>query len=48
MHEVDDKNGNVTERTSTRTEVGERFVTRSIDDEQSRNFVLLRAVLGEG
>ena len=34
--DVDDQDGDVTQRTSTGSQIGERLVTRSIDDEQTR------------
>lgn len=44
-HNIDNQNGNVTQRASTSTQVSERFVSRGIDNEQTRNLVLLVAVL---
>jgi hypothetical protein len=43
--QVDDKNGNVTQRGSTRTQIGERLVAWSVDDEQSWNLDLVAVLL---
>lgn len=45
MHNIDDQDGNVTERASTRTKVSEGFVSRSVDYKKARNLVFLRTVL---
>jgi hypothetical protein len=44
-HDVDNKDGDVTERTSTGTEVGEGLVTRRVDDQQTRDVVLEVTIL---
>lgn len=44
-HDVDDKDSNVTQRRSTLTQVGERLVTRRVDNEQTRELVLFEVVL---
>ena len=44
-HDVDNENGNVAERASSSTQVGERLVTGRVDDEQSRELVLLEVGL---
>ena len=44
-HDIDDQDGDITQRTTTSSQVREGFVPRCIDDEQARNLVFLRSVL---
>ena len=44
-HDIHDKDSDVTKRASTSTQVGEGFVSGGIDDEKTRNLVLLLAIL---
>ena len=44
-HNVDDQDSNITQRTAARPQVGERFVSRCIDDKKTRNLVFLRSIL---
>ncbi|KAI6776081.1 hypothetical protein HG530_000026 [Fusarium avenaceum] len=44
VHDIDDQNGNVTERGSTRSEVREGLVTRGIDNEKTRNLEVELAI----
>ena len=44
-HDIDDKNGNVTKRATTSSQIRERLVSGSINNEQTRNLVLLTAIL---
>lgn len=47
-HDIDDENGDVAEGRTTSTEVSERLVTRSVNDEQSGELVLLEVGLWGG
>jgi hypothetical protein len=44
-HYIDNEDGDVTERAATSSEVGERLVTRGVDNEQTGDVVLCFAVL---
>jgi len=44
-HDINDENGNVTERRSSSSKVTERLMTRGVDDEESRDLVLVGSVL---
>jgi hypothetical protein len=44
VHDIDDQNGNVTERRTTGTQVGEGLVTRCIDDQETGHLELEAAV----
>jgi len=39
-HDIDNENSNVTKGWTTSSQVGERLVTRSIDNEETGEFVL--------
>lgn len=41
MHDVDDKNGNVTKRGSSVAKIGKRFVTRCVDDQETGYFQIV-------
>jgi hypothetical protein len=47
-HDIHNKDSNVAKRASTRAQVGERFVSRSIDNKKARDFVLEVVVLAKG
>jgi hypothetical protein len=44
-HDVDNEDSNVTERRTTRTQVGERLVTRCVNDQQTGDLVVLETIL---
>lgn len=44
-HDVDDQNSNITQRTSTTPQIAKRFVTRCVDNQETRNLVVKRVVL---
>lgn len=43
--DIDNENGDVAQRTASRSQVGERLVTGRIDDEETRNLELEGIVL---
>lgn len=40
-HQINDKDCDIAKRRTTRSQVGERFVTRSVNDQETRQLVLL-------
>ena len=44
-HDIDNQDGNITQRTATRPQVREGLVSGCIDDEETRNLVFLRSIL---
>lgn len=45
VHDINDKDGNVTQGTSTRTQIRERLVSWRVNNQETGDFVLLRAIL---
>ena len=41
MHNIDDQDGNITERRASITQVAERLVARGVDDQKTGHFELV-------